>query len=109
MSDKEDKMSGGRFNYVNDQAQSEIFGYMSKPTNVFEDLEISELIWDVFELIHEYDWYASGDTDEKNYINSKEAFKKKWFENRSSTDKEIIDKAISELRDELYKSFGSPK
>lgn len=41
-------MSGGRFEYTDERAMSEIFGYTDKPWNVFEDWEISELVWDIF-------------------------------------------------------------
>lgn len=34
-------MSGGRFDYVDSRCKSEIFGWADKPTNVFEDKEIS--------------------------------------------------------------------
>ena len=49
-------MSGGRFNYMDSTIKNEIFGWTNKPINVFEDREISELVWDVFDLIHSYDW-----------------------------------------------------
>lgn len=79
-------MSGGRFNYMNDTVQNEIFGYWDegKIPNVFEDREISELIYDVFNLIHDFDWYASGDTCKETYLKQKAAFKKKWLQNRGS-------------------------
>ena len=37
-------MSGGRFDYIDSRAKNEIFGWGYKPTNVFEDREISELV-----------------------------------------------------------------
>lgn len=76
-------MSGGRFEYKDSSLKDEIFGYFFENPehipNIFEDEEISELIWDVFDLIHDYDWYASGDTDESDWIKSKTNFKNKWF------------------------------
>lgn len=72
-------MSGGRFDYKDMALKSEIFGYSDKPYNVFEDLEISELVWDTLDLIHEYDWYASGDTCKSDYLEAKADFKKKWL------------------------------
>lgn len=55
---------------------------------VFEDREISELVWDVFDLIHSYDWYASGDTCKETYLKGKAEFKKEmvfqsWSESPS--------------------------
>lgn len=42
-------MSGGRFNYLDSQLKHEIFGWTDKPSNVFEDREISELVWDILD------------------------------------------------------------
>ena len=103
-------MSGGRCDYRDAAAQSEIFGWISdgdKIPNVFEDREISELIYDVFNLIHDYDWYASGDTCKDTWLKSKKAFKKKWFgNNRGLRVRKIVDDAIKECKSELYETFG---
>lgn len=73
-------MSGGHFDYLDQRAKNEIFGYFGEEKeNVFEDREISELIWDVFELIHDFDYYKSSDTCKETYLKKKAAFKKKWF------------------------------
>lgn len=109
-------MSGGRFDYKDEYAMSEIFrcdaflfgGYDKdyKIPNVFEDREISELIFDVFMLIHDYDWYASSDTSKDDYLKSKAEFKKKWLgNNRGIVVKRIIDKAIEEAKQELYETY----
>lgn len=99
-------MSGGRFNYMDSTIKNEIFGWTNKPINVFEDREISELVWDVFDLIHSYDWYASGDTCKETYLKDKVAFKKKWFSNRGVRIRTIVDNVINDARDELYETFG---
>ena len=99
-------MSGGRFNHIDSQLKSEIFGWADKPRNVFEDKEISQLIWDVFELIHAYDWYDSGDTSEKNYLEEKKKFKDKWLKEDRDRCKLIVDEALTEVKAELYKTFG---
>ena len=100
-------MSGGRFDYKDLALKEEIFGYDDKFSNVFEDREISKLVWDVLELIHEFDWYSSGDTSEELYLKAKTAFKKKWLQSepRERT-KTVIDEAIEEARSELYKTYG---
>ena len=98
-------MSGGRFNYMESTLKGEIFGWSDKPRNVFEDREISELVWDVLDLIHDYDWYDSGDTCEETYLKAKAAFKAKWFGDRDARIKQIIDQAFSDAKEELYKTF----
>ena len=102
-------MSGGRFNYMNDTVQNEIFGYWDyegKIPNVFEDREISELIYDVFNLIHDFDWYASGDTGRETYLKQKAAFKKKWLQNSGVRVRRIVDESVDALRQELYETYG---
>lgn len=100
-------MSGGRFDYLDSRLKSEIFGYFGdNPTNVFEDREISELIWDVLDLIHCYDYYVSGDTRKETYLEKKAAFKKKWLNNRGVRVRRIVDEALDEVRKELYETYN---
>lgn len=99
-------MSGGRFNYMDGTLKGEIFGWTDKPRNVFEDREISELVWDVLDLIHEYDWYASGDTGKEDYLKAKADFKKKWFSNSGVRVRRIVDEALKQCKDELYETFS---
>ena len=101
-------MSGGRFNYQDMTLRDEIFGYAGRDeiNNVFEDREITELIYDVFDIIHAYDWYASGDTCKATYIEAKDEFKKKWFGNNEARMKYIIDGAIEGVKKELYETYG---
>ena len=103
-------MSGGRFNYQDETLMSEMFGYPGEYDlipNVMEDREISELTYDLLNLIHEYDWYASGDTGKEDYLKAKNAFKKKWFgTNRGLRIKRIVDETIEHTRKELYETFG---
>lgn len=100
-------MSGGRFSYMDSSLMDEIFGYSEKPRDVFEDMEISQLVWDVLELIHDFDWYASGDTGEDDWLKAKAKFRKKWFETaRKDRLKKIIDEKVEETRMELYKTIG---
>ena len=102
-------MSGGYFEYADQRAKNEIFGYLGDDPkkNVFEDEEISDLIWDVFQLIHDYDWYKSGDTCEEKYLEKKSAFKKKWFKSdRKVRLKGYVDDRLKEVKDELYRLMG---
>ena len=99
-------MSGGKFNYLDNTLKSEIFGWTDEPRNVFEDREISELVWDILDLIHEYDWYASGDTGKEKYLSAKKAFKQKWLSNRGVRVRRIVDEAIEQCKTELYETFG---
>lgn len=98
-------MSGGHFDYVDARLKDEIFGWDDKFSNQFEDREISELVWDVLNLIHEFDWYKSGDTCEETYLKAKAAFKKKWFGDYDTRLAQIVEYSLDEFRDELRKIF----
>ena len=95
-------MSGGHFNYQDDRLKNEIFDYEDKPSNQFEDMEISHLVWDVLTLIHDYDWYISADTGRDAWLKAKRDFKKKWLKgDRSKLLEHIIDKRLAEVSKEL--------
>lgn len=100
-------MSGGCFDYLDNRLKSEIFGYCcEKAKNIFEDREISQLIWEVLDLIHEFDWYKSEDTCKDTYLEAKAAFKKRWFSNRGVRVKRIVDESVADLKRELYETFS---
>ena len=99
-------MSGGKFGYYNQYLKEEMFVHSDRPNNVMEDDEISELVWDVLNLIHDLDYYQSGDTCRETYIESKNEFKKKWFGNRKIRIEKIVDKKIDQLREEVKEMIG---
>ena len=99
-------MSGGYFNYRDTALRDEIYGWSDTWHNEFEDREISELVWDILNLIHDYDRYVSGDTNKETYLKAKDDFKNKWFNNRDVVVKRVVDTAIEELKAELYETYG---
>ena len=71
------------------------------------DPEISALVYDVFCLLHSYDWAESGDTDMDAYQKNVEIFKSQWFKKaRKDRIKEMIDISTEKLKEALYKAFG---
>ena len=99
-------MSGGYFNYLDSQLKSEIFGWADRYSNVFEDKQISALVWDILDLIHEFDWYKSGDNGKDTYLKAKNDFKKKWLsDNSTERTKMFVDEALADLKKELYETF----
>lgn len=118
-------MSGGCWNYMNDSAASEILGYhiyvgygldsgkheknykQVVRDNPLGDPEISALVYDVFCLLHSYDWAESGDTDMDAYQKDVEIFKSRWFKKaRKDRIKEMIDISTEKLKEVLYQAFG---
>jgi hypothetical protein len=115
-------MSGGHWYHSNDSACHEIFDWKLSPDygqqgfeqamaarklNPLEDKQLSELCWDMFCLLHSYDWYASGDTGEERYREDVKYFKDKWLNvNHEDRVKQEIDKCITETKEELYATFN---
>ena len=88
-------MSGGYWEYQDERLRSEIFHYFDKPFNVLEDMEMSLLLWDIFEVLHRFDLYKSHDTSKESYLEVKKAFKKKWIRNTNYR-KDVLKKIIED-------------
>ena len=115
-------MSGGHWDYQNDRLAHEIFGWWCSPDygedgfkqaarakkiNPLEDKVLSEMLWDIFCILHSYDWYVCSDTCEETYRKDVERFKKKWLKlPPDELAKREIDAALEDVRQELYKSMG---
>lgn len=100
-------MSGGYFNYNDSFLKSEIFQYNSECWNALEDMEISQLVWDVLDLIHEFDWYKSADTSEETYKEAVRNFKRKWFKSpRVDRLYGYIDDAFNKTRSDCMAMIG---
>ena len=114
-------MSGGFWNYQNDSAARAIFGWSidvdygddgfkqskkARRINPMDDKMISELVWDVFCLLHSYDWYIEGDTDKETYLEDLKRFKNKWLKvSQEERFQREIDKVLVEARAELLRTF----
>lgn len=117
-------MSGGHWNYMDSTLSSEIFDYyidtscgLSGETheqnlkravriNPLKDPEISGLLYDIFCLLHSYDWAVSGDTSLDDYRKDVADFKARWLgKARRDTVKMIVDMSIDILREDLYTSL----
>lgn len=112
-------MSGGHWSYENDSLAREIFGWWCSPdygdkgfnqslvvrqVNPLEDKLLSEMLWDIFCVLHSYDWYACGDTCEETYREDVKRFKDKWVMiPHEELVKREIETALEEARQELYK------
>lgn len=115
-------MSGGFWQYDNDMLAQGIFGWDMQPDygddgfsqstkawkiNPLEDNLMSELVWDVFCVLHSFDWYRSGDTCEEGYREDVETFKSKWLKGISEDRvKEMISRELETARAELEKALG---
>jgi hypothetical protein len=95
-------MSGGSMDYI-------CYKVADAATHV-RDREISKLLLDLSELLHDLEWYESGDYGEGAYEESLTKFKAKWFKaDRTERLKGYIDESLNEVRDELYQMIGENK
>lgn len=119
-------MSGGYFNYSNDTAARDIFGYgptityglkdlqgeakQAASDNPLEDHEISELVYEVFCLLHSFDWYKECDTDYETYQKDVAYFKDKWLRSSSSERMDrLTAQAIERIKDAAKKEIEELK
>lgn len=118
-------MSGGHWDYNNDYAARAIFGWdmavdygkkgfaqskYARRNNPLGDKMISEMVWDMFCLLHSYDWHVSGDTREETYLEDLKRFKDKWL--NPPADELVrreIEKALTEAKEDLIQIFGGAK
>jgi len=118
-------MSGGYFDYKNDELCNAMFNWSIYPlyspeadsryrdfcrkarsVNPMQDTMMSELVYDVLCLIYSLDMCLSADTSDETYRKDVDYFKKKWLSaNRKSIAKREIDQSLEELREDLYKKL----
>lgn len=108
-------MSGGYFDYVNNRLMEELFGYDWNVHNKgkkkqpvwdrFDDILISNLVYDVLVLINDLDYYKSGDTSKETYLKSVNDFKRKWIYSKDKTYHDIIEVEIKDLERRLKQSL----
>lgn len=91
-------MSGGHWNYEDDRLKNEIFGYDEEIKNPLGDIELSAMLLDMLKLLHEYDWYVSGDTGRERWDEARTNFKKRWLKGDR---KEMLTKLVNERIDDL--------
>ena len=93
-------MSGGSYNYICYTLEEECKGAMY-------DAEMNDLIKDLVKVLHDLEWWQSGDTSEEQYRETLAKFKKKWFHgSRKARLKGYIDEQIGIVRSELYELIG---
>ena len=89
-------MSGGSLDYF--------YGMLENHVGDFGDRELDELVKDLAKLFHDREWYLSSDTCEGAWVDSRDAFKRKWFSQGSR--KERIERYLDEIKTEVLSSFG---
>jgi hypothetical protein len=89
-------MSGGSFNYQCYNLQDTYSGNM-------EDIELNELIDDMVIVLHDLEWWRSGDYSEDDYREAVQKFKSKWFGKRDENLRETVSKELLKLKETIEK------
>jgi hypothetical protein len=93
-------MSGGSFNYEYCRVRDWYCGQM-------KDMELNDLMDDLVEILHDLEWYESGDYSDDTYFETVAKFKEKWFQSdRDERLYKLIDKKIDEFREECKRLTG---
>ena len=71
------------------------------------DRELIELIKDVARLLHDREWYISGDYGDETWEKCAQKFKKKWFKTpREERLKVLIEQIFDEAKRECMNMIG---
>lgn len=93
-------MSGGSMDYLCYRVE-EVADQMG-------DRELIELIKDVAELLHDREWYLSGDYGDETWEKCAQKFKRKWFEQpRKDRLKALIEQTFNEAKRECMSMIGA--
>lgn len=87
-------MSGGSMDYLCYKIENQL--------SYVDDLEVKELMTDLAELMHDLEWWQSGDYSRDSYEETLSKFKAKWFgDNRNERLKEYINKSLDGIKAEI--------
>lgn len=93
-------MSGGSYNYISCSLSNECLGAMY-------DEEMDDLIKDLCDVLHDLEWWQSGDSDEETYRETVQKFKDKWFkQSREDRLKTYIDERLNTIQKQMYDLIG---
>lgn len=93
-------MSGGSMDYIYFQVE--------EAASMCDDAELSDLLRDAAHVLHEEEWWKSGDTSMDDYFEALAEFKAKWFGvDRRDRLKGYVDKEINRCRERCYSIIGA--
>ena len=92
-------MSGGSMNYA--------YHHLNDMADYVNDKEIKELITDLAELMHDLEWWDSGDYSAATYYETLNNFKAKWFgDNRNERLREYLNTTLDDMKTEIGRLLG---
>lgn len=91
-------MSGGSYNYIFTNIEYDLVGRMY-------DTELNEMMKDLVEVLHDLEWWTSGDIGEEQYRETVTKFKSKWFKRRKFDIEELVNEVFENKKQELLKEL----
>lgn len=91
-------MSGGSYEYKYNIIEDYYVGKMF-------DRELDEMLKDLIDVLHDVEWWQSGDISEEDYRECVTKFKAKWFKRDKMKIKDFIEKEFNNKKDELLSQF----
>jgi len=87
-------MSGGSHDYTCFKIEEYYSGKMY-------DIELNEMIDDLYQVLHDLEWWQSCDIDEEQYRETIQIFKDKWFGKRDLKLRELINQEFDKFRESI--------
>ena len=91
-------MSGGSYNYIFTNIEYDLVGRMY-------DTELNEMMKDLVEVLHDLEWWISGDIGEERYRETVTKFKSKWFKRRKCDIESLVNEEFEKKKAELLKEL----
>ena len=91
-------MSGGSYYYMYSQVEEEYVDRMF-------DSQLNTMMKDLTGLLHDLEWWQSGDYSEETYRETVKKFKKKWFGQTKIDVQSYIENEFERTKNELLKEF----
>ena len=91
-------MSGGSFNYMYERIRENYSGEMY-------DHELNALLEDFCNVLHDLEWWQSGDYSKDKYLSSVDQFKKKWLSGHSDESDAKLERYKSSLMNVITKEL----
>jgi hypothetical protein len=87
-------MSGGSYDYTCYKVEDTYSGKMF-------DVELDEMVLDLSNLLHDLEWWQSGDINENDYRKTVQEFKNKWFGTRDNNLRRLIQQEFDKFKERI--------
>lgn len=76
---------------------------MARKQDPFNNIFITEIVYDVLCLLHSFDYTECGDTGDDQFDDDVQAFLSKWLS--PNITKEVVDGKLEQVREDIYKAI----